>query len=45
VTAEVRARWQTGKRDRAPGLVTDEMVLANTPIGGTEGMVRDRLRV
>jgi len=40
----VRERWQAGDRDGAAGLVTDEMVLGTTLIG-TEGMVRDRLRV
>ena len=40
----VRERWQAGDRDGAAGLVTDEMVLATTLIG-TEGMVRERLRV
>lgn len=44
VAAEVRTRWQAGDRDGAAGLVTDEMVLATTLIG-TEGMVRQRLRV
>ncbi|WSQ06891.1 LLM class flavin-dependent oxidoreductase [Streptomyces sp. NBC_01231] len=44
VAAEVRTRWQTGDRDGAAGLVTDEMVLATTLIG-TEDMVRERLRV
>ncbi|WP_060887666.1 LLM class flavin-dependent oxidoreductase [Streptomyces caniscabiei] len=44
VAAEVRTRWQAGDRDGAAGLVTDEMVLATTLIG-TEGMVRERLRV
>ncbi|MFJ9019308.1 LLM class flavin-dependent oxidoreductase [Streptomyces sp. NPDC102259] len=44
VAADVRARWQAGDRDGAAGLVTDEMVLATTLIG-TEGMVRERLRV
>jgi F420-dependent oxidoreductase-like protein len=44
VAAEVRARWRTGDRDGAAGLVTDEMVLGTTLIG-TEEMVRRRLRV
>jgi alkanesulfonate monooxygenase SsuD/methylene tetrahydromethanopterin reductase-like flavin-dependent oxidoreductase (luciferase family) len=43
VASEVRARWQSGDRDGAAGLVTDEMVLATTLIG-TESMVRQRLR-
>ncbi|MFJ2766608.1 LLM class flavin-dependent oxidoreductase [Streptomyces sp. NPDC087300] len=44
-TAEaVRDRWQSGDREGAAGLVTDEMVLATTLIG-TEDMVRARLRV
>ncbi|MFD4622222.1 LLM class flavin-dependent oxidoreductase [Streptomyces sp. NPDC058475] len=44
-TAEaVRERWQSGDRDGAAGLVTDDMVLATTLIG-TEDMVRARLRV
>ncbi|MEU1597177.1 LLM class flavin-dependent oxidoreductase [Streptomyces sp. NPDC005708] len=42
--AEVRERWQSGDRDGAAGLVTDEMVLGTTLIG-TEAMVRQRLRV
>ncbi|MFE1980513.1 LLM class flavin-dependent oxidoreductase [Streptomyces mirabilis] len=44
VAAEVRERWQAGDRDGATELVTDEMVLGTTLIG-TEGMVRDRLRM
>ncbi|MFJ7073763.1 LLM class flavin-dependent oxidoreductase [Streptomyces sp. NPDC098781] len=44
VAAEVRERWQSGDRDGAATLVTDEMVLATTLIG-TEDMVRERLRV
>jgi F420-dependent oxidoreductase-like protein len=44
VTPEIRDRWQSGDRDAAAALVTDEMVLATTLIG-TEPMVRDRLRV
>jgi uncharacterized protein YndB with AHSA1/START domain len=43
VAAQVRERWQSGDRDGAAGLVTDEMVLATTLIG-TEDMVRARLR-
>jgi alkanesulfonate monooxygenase SsuD/methylene tetrahydromethanopterin reductase-like flavin-dependent oxidoreductase (luciferase family) len=42
VAAEVRERWQSGDRDGAAALVTDEMVLSTTLIG-TEPMVRDRL--
>lgn len=44
VAAEVRERWQSGDRDGAAELVTDEMVLATTLIG-TEDMVRARLKV
>ncbi|MEV0071294.1 MULTISPECIES: LLM class flavin-dependent oxidoreductase [unclassified Amycolatopsis] len=44
VAAEVRDRWQSGDRDGAASLVTDEMVLGTTLIG-TEDMVRTRLRV
>ena len=44
IAAAVRERWQAGDRDGAAGLVTDEMVLATTLIG-TEGLVRERLRV
>ena len=44
VAAQVRERWQSGDRDGAAGLVTDEMVLATTLIG-TEDMVRARLKV
>ncbi len=44
VAAEVRERWQSGDRDGAAGLVTDEMVLATTLIG-TEEMVSARLAV
>ncbi|MFJ6084633.1 LLM class flavin-dependent oxidoreductase [Streptomyces sp. NPDC092369] len=44
VAAEVRERWQSGDRDGAAALVTDEMVLGTTLIG-TEAMVRARLRV
>ncbi len=43
VAARVRERWQSGDRDGATSLVTDEMVLATTLIG-TEDMVRARLR-
>jgi F420-dependent oxidoreductase-like protein len=44
IAREVRERWQSGDRDGAAGLVTDEMVLATTLIG-TEAMVRQRLCV
>ncbi|ATL25472.1 LLM class flavin-dependent oxidoreductase [Streptomyces formicae] len=44
VAGEVRERWQSGDREGAAGLITDEMVLATTLIG-TEEMVRARLRV
>lgn len=44
VAAEVRTTWQSGRRDVAARLITDEMVLATTLIG-TEEMVRDRLAV
>ena len=44
VAAEVRRMWQSGRRDDAAGLVTDDMVLATTLIG-TEQMVRERLTV
>ncbi|MGI8678250.1 MAG: LLM class flavin-dependent oxidoreductase [Jatrophihabitans sp.] len=44
VAAEVRTVWQSGHRDDATALVTDDMVLATTLIG-TESMVRDRLAV
>lgn len=44
VAASVRERWQSGDREGAAGLVTDEMVLATTLIG-TEEMVRARLAV
>ncbi|MEU4667373.1 LLM class flavin-dependent oxidoreductase [Amycolatopsis sp. NPDC023774] len=44
VASEVRDRWQSGDRDGAASLVTDEMVLGTTLIG-TEDMVRTRLRV
>jgi alkanesulfonate monooxygenase SsuD/methylene tetrahydromethanopterin reductase-like flavin-dependent oxidoreductase (luciferase family) len=42
--AEIRAAWQSGDRETAVRLVTDDMVLATTLIG-TEDMVRARLRV
>ncbi|CAM2755468.1 F420-dependent methylene-tetrahydromethanopterin reductase [Mycobacterium intermedium] len=38
----VRERWQSGDRDGAAALITDEMVLTTTLIG-TEEMVRARL--
>lgn len=44
VAAEIRDRWQSGDRDGAASLVTDEMVLGTTLIG-TESMVGQRLRV
>lgn len=44
VAAAVRERWQSGDRDGAADLVTDDMVLGTTLIG-TEPMVRERLRV
>ncbi|MEV1022061.1 LLM class flavin-dependent oxidoreductase [Streptomyces sp. NPDC050264] len=44
VAAAVRERWQSGDRDGATELVTDDMVLATTLIG-TEDMVRARLKV
>ncbi len=44
VAAAVRERWQSGDREGAAGLVTDEMVLATT-LSGTEEMVRARLAV
>jgi alkanesulfonate monooxygenase SsuD/methylene tetrahydromethanopterin reductase-like flavin-dependent oxidoreductase (luciferase family) len=44
VAAEIRQRWQSGDRDGAATLVTDEMVLGTTLIG-TEAMVAARLRV
>jgi F420-dependent oxidoreductase-like protein len=44
VAAEIRQRWQSGDRDGAATLVTDEMVLGTTLIG-TESMVAKRLRV
>ncbi|KFU77063.1 probable F420-dependent oxidoreductase, Rv3520c family [Amycolatopsis lurida] len=42
--AAVRERWQSGDREGAAALVTDEMVLGTTLIG-TEPMVAERLRV
>jgi alkanesulfonate monooxygenase SsuD/methylene tetrahydromethanopterin reductase-like flavin-dependent oxidoreductase (luciferase family) len=42
VAAEVRRLWQSGRRDDAAALVTDEMVLATTLLG-TEDRVRERL--
>ncbi|MEV6751554.1 LLM class flavin-dependent oxidoreductase [Streptomyces sp. NPDC051214] len=44
IAAEVHECWQSGDRDGAAALITDDMVLATTLIG-TEGMVRERLRV
>jgi F420-dependent oxidoreductase-like protein len=44
IAAVVRARWQSGDRDGAANLITDDMVLATTLIG-TESMVRQRLQV
>jgi len=44
VAARVRDRWQSGDRDGAASLVTDDMVLATTLIG-TEDMVRARLKI
>lgn len=44
VAAQVRERWQSGDREGAAALVTDDMVLATTLIG-TEEMVRARLAV
>ena len=44
VAARVRDRWQSGDRDGAASLVTDEMVLATTLVG-TEDMVRARLKI
>lgn len=44
VAAAVRECWQSGDREGAAGLVTDQMVLATTLIG-TEEMVRTRLNV
>jgi alkanesulfonate monooxygenase SsuD/methylene tetrahydromethanopterin reductase-like flavin-dependent oxidoreductase (luciferase family) len=44
VAVQVRERWQSGDRDAAAELVSDDMVLATTLIG-TEDMVRARLAV
>ncbi|HET6288224.1 MAG TPA: LLM class flavin-dependent oxidoreductase [Amycolatopsis sp.] len=44
VASAVRERWQSGDREGAAALVTDEMVLGTTLIG-TEPMVARRLRV
>jgi F420-dependent oxidoreductase-like protein len=44
VADAVRQRWQSGDREGAAALITDDMILATTLIG-TEAMVRDRLRV
>ncbi|WTW92128.1 LLM class flavin-dependent oxidoreductase [Streptomycetaceae bacterium NBC_01309] len=44
VAAEIHAAWQSGDREAAVRLVTDDMVLATTLIG-TEDMVRARLAV
>ncbi|MCU1643934.1 MAG: F420-dependent methylene-tetrahydromethanopterin reductase [Nocardia sp.] len=44
VAERVRERWQSGDRDGAATLITDDMVLATTLIG-TEERVRERLRV
>lgn len=44
IAAEIRDRWQSGDRDGAAGLVSDEMVLGTTLIG-TEPMVAARLKV
>lgn len=44
VAGAVRQRWQSGDREGAAALVTDEMVLGTTLIG-TEEMVRARLAV
>ncbi|MVU77703.1 LLM class flavin-dependent oxidoreductase [Nocardia sp. ET3-3] len=43
VTEEIRERWQSGDREGATALVTDDMVLATTLIG-TADMVKRRLR-
>jgi F420-dependent oxidoreductase-like protein len=40
---EIWQRWQTGDRDGAAALITDDMVLATTLIG-TEPMIRERLK-
>ena len=44
IAAEVHRLWQSGARDDAAALISDDMVLATTLIG-TEPMVRDRLQV
>ncbi len=44
IAAEIRTQWQSGNREGAADLVSDEMVLATTLIG-TEPMVHQRLRV
>jgi F420-dependent oxidoreductase-like protein len=44
VASAVRERWQSGDREGATRLVSDDMVLSTTLIG-TEPMVRRRLRV
>lgn len=44
VAEAVIQRWQTGDREGAAKLITDDMVLATTLIG-TEPMIRERLRV
>lgn len=44
VATAVKERWQTGDREGAAQLITDEMVLATTLIG-TASMIRDRLQV
>lgn len=44
VAAKVIDRWQSGDRDGAAALITDEMILATTLIG-TKDMVRERLQV
>lgn len=43
VAERVRERWQSGDRDGAAALVTDDMVLGTTLVG-TEDRVRTRLR-
>ena len=44
VAGQIRELWQSGDRDGATRLVSDQMVLSTTLIG-TEAMVRERLRV
>lgn len=44
VAEAVKQRWQSGDRDSAAALITDDMILATTLIG-TPDMVRDRLQV